>query len=80
MARITRDNVVKVLADLNDTLRRRNMDYRYQVISENDKLSLERESPSHIHLDVTIQAGLSTREMYLVLKMMRLVITDNTII
>lgn len=79
MVRITRDDVSKKLGALNDALRRRDMDYRYNVVSENGKLTLERESPTHVHLDQSIQVGLSTREMYLVLKAMHRVICDNTI-
>ncbi len=76
--RITRENVSKKLDHLNDALRRRRMPYRYQVVSENNKLSLEREDPTHVHLDATIMSGLSTREMFLVLKAMNGVICENT--
>lgn len=78
--RITRENVSKKHGQLNDALRRRGMSYRYQVVSENNKLSLEREDPTHVHLDTTIMSGLSTREMFLVLKAMNGVICDNTTI
>lgn len=78
--RITRENVSAKLGQLNDSLRRRGMSYRYQVVSENNKLSLEREDPTLVHLDATIMSGLSTREMFLVLKSMNGVICDNTII
>lgn len=78
--RITRENVSAKLGQLNDSLRRRGMSYRYQVVSENNKLSLEREDPTLVHLDCTIMSGLSTREMFLVLKSMNGVICDNTII
>lgn len=77
MARVTRDNVDRIVQYLNEALGRRNMSYRYNVHSENDKLVINRcdnggnESP--------ILQGLSTNEAYYTVKGMYQVITDNTI-
>ena len=79
MARITRENIVSIEARLNDALRRRNMDYRYRVVMEDNVYSIDRESPTHVHLDHSIFRGLKTRETFLILKGMFHAITENVV-
>lgn len=78
MARVTRDNVDRIMQYVNEALARRLMAYRYSVQSENNKLTISRRDPDGN--EAVVVQGMSTREAFYTVKGMYQIITDNTIV
>lgn len=68
MSRITLSAVEELCEKINTQVDRRMLFYKYAVIKENNTISIDRLSPSHVYGDQTVIAGLTTRESYWFLK------------
>ena len=79
MARINKAMVKEVETRLNESLRKKCLDYRYRVVQEGAYLTIVRESPTHVHLDRDLYSQISTKEAYHILTAMHQVITDNVL-